>query len=558
MAWHHAGRLSRTRLALQVSASARSCGAPPQEVLATPSSPVPAARGGGAAGTSCDEASQLRGVTCKSARGFAASARWHLLSLKPPLPLMHHFSRLLAFLAFAATAAAQTFTLPSGPAYPRQNAPSSRHSPLTISEIMYNPPAPEGDELEFVEIYNSEPVAWDISGYSLSGEIAFTFQSGTTVPAGGRLVVAFNPALVQTKYGISGVKGPWTGHLDNKGGTLRLENRIGAVLLEVSYSDDAPWPIAVDGDGSSLVLARPDFGENDVRAWAASAGNHGHPGSHDPTLTNAVLNVRINEILARPAAGDGFVELYNYSAANVDVSGCRVTDGVAIYAIDGGENVELSQPDGANFVVVNAVRYGDADDWGKWSDGNGSSLELRDAHSDNALAQNWAGSDETAKAAWTNLEVTGVVSDALASPTDRLYAWLLDAGEMLLDDVEVHIGAGANIVTNPSLDANETGWLKFGTHTFTTRDATGGVGNTGCYHLRAQAGGKIVGDKLSAALSSTVSNGQTVTLRAKARWLAGSPRIVLPLKGTGVELAGALTLPANPGTPGAANSRALR
>lgn len=53
--------------------------------------------------------------------------------------------------------------------------------------------------------------------------------------------------------------GPWTrtNNLPNDAGTVRLRNRLGAVLLEVNYSDEPPWPAAADGGGHSLVLARP-------------------------------------------------------------------------------------------------------------------------------------------------------------------------------------------------------------------------------------------------------------------------------------------------------------
>ncbi len=112
--------------------------------------------------------------------------------------------------------AAQNISLPREPL-----GPSSRKTPLAITEIMYHPrnlASSPGKSLEFVEIYNSQPWDEDISGYRISGDVDYTFAASTTIKAGGFLVVARDPALVQTYYGISGVLGPWNGILDTDPG----------------------------------------------------------------------------------------------------------------------------------------------------------------------------------------------------------------------------------------------------------------------------------------------------------------------------------------------------
>ncbi|HXG48675.1 MAG TPA: lamin tail domain-containing protein, partial [Methylomirabilota bacterium] len=88
---------------------------------------------------------------------------------------------------------------------------SSRRTGLVFSEIMYHPREhPDGDNLEFIEIYNSNPFAEDISGYRISGDADFTFPGGTVIPGLGRLVVAPDPAKVAAAYGLAGVLGPLT------------------------------------------------------------------------------------------------------------------------------------------------------------------------------------------------------------------------------------------------------------------------------------------------------------------------------------------------------------
>src|SRR5207247_3839354 len=123
---------------------------------------------------------------------------------------------------------------------------------------------------EFIEIYNANPFFEDISGWRLTGDVDYTFPSNTVIQANSFLVVAPVPADVEAAYGITGVLGGFTNNLPNDSGTVRLRKRSGGIVLEVQYSDQPPWPVAADGTGHSLVLARPSFGEGDPRAWARS------------------------------------------------------------------------------------------------------------------------------------------------------------------------------------------------------------------------------------------------------------------------------------------------
>src|SRR5262245_34899587 len=125
--------------------------------------------------------------------------------------------------------------------------PCSRKTPFAITEIMYRPmPDTNGFELEFIEIYNSNPFFEDISGYRISGEIDYTFPPNTVLQGGEFRVIARNPADMQSAYGISSILGPYAKTLPQSG-TLRLRNKEGAVLLEIEYSNQPPWPAAADG-----------------------------------------------------------------------------------------------------------------------------------------------------------------------------------------------------------------------------------------------------------------------------------------------------------------------
>jgi hypothetical protein len=206
--------------------------------------------------------------------------------------------------------------------------PSSRATGLVISEIMYHPaPRADGRSLEFLELANARSVPESLTGWHLTGDVAYTFPDGFVLPAGEIVVVAAAPDDVKAVYGITNVLGPYAGRLPHDAGTVQLRNNAHALRLDLTYSDRAPWPAGADGAGPSLVLARPSLGEANPVAWAASEFVGGSPGFLDPTVPDQLRNVMINEFLAQaapPAAG--YLELYNHSNATVDLSGAWLSD----------------------------------------------------------------------------------------------------------------------------------------------------------------------------------------------------------------------------------------
>ncbi|HTD65517.1 MAG TPA: lamin tail domain-containing protein [Candidatus Limnocylindria bacterium] len=209
--------------------------------------------------------------------------------------------------------------------------PSSRRTGLVFTEINYHPaPRTDGRKIEFIELHNSNPFFEDISGYRISGDVSYTFPEGTILPGGGFVVIAKSPSDVQTVYGIGNVTGPYTNSFSNKSGTLRLRNRGDAILLDVNYDSKPPWPLAADGAGHSLVMARASYGEGDPRAWGQSDRVGGSPGRVDGFLSEPIRNVVINEFLAHTDLPDeDYIELYNHGTAPVDLSGCWLSDAPA-------------------------------------------------------------------------------------------------------------------------------------------------------------------------------------------------------------------------------------
>jgi len=206
--------------------------------------------------------------------------------------------------------------------------PCSRRTPLVITEIMYNPPGswPGGEDLEFIELWNSGLVTEDLTGHRLEGDISYTFPTGTKIAPGQFLVIARDPDAARTFYGVTCL-GPYTGRLANGQGTVRLLNELGGRLLEVKYDTRAPWPAAPNGSGHSLVLRRPSYGENDPRAWAASDRIGGSPGAFDAVGPEPARGVLINEFLAHTDLPlEDYIELFNTTTNPIDLSGAWLSD----------------------------------------------------------------------------------------------------------------------------------------------------------------------------------------------------------------------------------------
>ena len=157
--------------------------------------------------------------------------------------------------------------------------PSSRKTGLVISEIMYHPRdvfvGTNKLELEFVELFNSNPYYEDISGYRLAGDIDFTFPPNTIIQGGAFLVVAKIPDDVKAVYKLSDVMGPYAGSLKTSG-TVRLRNQIGSWLatsgcrVTARLRQQAAWWTSVR-DWAGAVLPPSMRDTSAMRSSSASA-----------------------------------------------------------------------------------------------------------------------------------------------------------------------------------------------------------------------------------------------------------------------------------------------
>ncbi|MGK0185478.1 MAG: hypothetical protein ACI9R3_001256 [Verrucomicrobiales bacterium] len=123
---------------------------------------------------------------------------------------------------------------------------------------------------EWIELFNRGTVAVDLSDWSLENGVEFIFPAGTTLNAGGYLVVADDAAALSSKYPALNIAGSFMGGLSNKGERITLRDASGNPADEVEYADSGRWPTYPDGGGSSLELIEATADNTKPETWAAS------------------------------------------------------------------------------------------------------------------------------------------------------------------------------------------------------------------------------------------------------------------------------------------------
>lgn len=190
---------------------------------------------------------------------------------------------------------------------------------VRITEILYHPPTGRG--VEFVEIFNEEPQALDLTGYHLCGGVSFTFDERTFLEPGGYLVIAADADALRALHGIDNVVGDFQGSLDNGGEEVALCDNAGVVRARVEYNDRGRWPGSADGAGHSLELRNVFGAPADVENWSASSFVGGSPGLLRPSVDmgpDVVLNELAAVVLDKQ---ERWIELYNGSETEVDLTG---------------------------------------------------------------------------------------------------------------------------------------------------------------------------------------------------------------------------------------------
>ncbi len=161
---------------------------------------------------------------------------------------------------------ASWFTTPSPRAV---NLAGGEFPGIVINEIHYDPDV-RTELVEFIELYNGGAGPVDLSGWYFSDGVDFTFAPGTMIASGGYLVIGQDPAQIQSKFGISGVLGPYIGSLNGEGEQVTLRDAAGARIDQVEYRRGFPWPIVGDSPGNSIELVNPSIDNDLGGSWRGS------------------------------------------------------------------------------------------------------------------------------------------------------------------------------------------------------------------------------------------------------------------------------------------------
>ena len=151
---------------------------------------------------------------------------------------------------------------------------ASTDSVIVFNEIQYHP---DTDGTEWIELRNLMGVHVDLSGWRLTGGIDLVFEEGTRIAGRGLLVVAAEPDHPGLKT-VEVYPTPFTGRLNNRGDSIRLENNSGRVMDRLEYGDDGDWPVGPDGSGATLAKRNENTADGGPHNWRASVALGGTPG----------------------------------------------------------------------------------------------------------------------------------------------------------------------------------------------------------------------------------------------------------------------------------------
>lgn len=204
---------------------------------------------------------------------------------------------------------------------------------LRVTELQYNS---RDSGVEYIEIQNitsgASGTRIDLGGVTVTDGPSSPFQFGSIDSLApqqyGFLVndiAAFQDAYPDVDSSL--ILGEFAGSLSNGGERIRFEAADGETILEFTYNDADPWPIASDGAGPSLQLVDPSATPadqlNKPYRWRASWEFIGNPGTAG-VLPSGIV---INEVLANTDAGlVDSIELHNPTGQAIDIGGWYLSD----------------------------------------------------------------------------------------------------------------------------------------------------------------------------------------------------------------------------------------
>jgi hypothetical protein len=228
---------------------------------------------------------------------------------------------------------------------------------LKVTEIHYKPLGDgtdgSGGDYEFIELKNTGTVPLNLTGFSISGGITFSFEQGTTVGAGGFIVVASDALKFTQRYGFK-PNGEFSGQLSNEGETITLIDNSGNVVKSITYDDKAPWPVEPNKNGNSLVptdaVKKQD--QNDAANWTSSSQVHGSPGSDDSKSIGASVRHKQSSSLSTTVCHIGRFRFALPFSSEYQVSIMNLQGKTVVQFPEKGRSVYNWQPVGKGVFIV--------------------------------------------------------------------------------------------------------------------------------------------------------------------------------------------------------------
>lgn len=152
---------------------------------------------------------------------------------------------------------------------------SVRVPKVAITRINYHP-SPNGElsdkDQEFMEITNIGDAITDLTGVYIGGTgLVYQFPPNTVLDPGEKVHLANDAEVFRQVYGFLPFD-EFSRSLSNSGQAIRFMDAFGNLVDEVTYMDEAPWPISADGDGAYLQVIDPRADNDDPANWTAASG----------------------------------------------------------------------------------------------------------------------------------------------------------------------------------------------------------------------------------------------------------------------------------------------
>ena len=347
------------------------------------------------------------------------------------------------------TASSSSVTnLMSSSSNPEDTILDSNATYMGVSEIMYN--APGGSALEWVEVYiknGPDLTNMQLSNVRLDGAVSFAFPA-ESLKKDEYVIVTNDVALFKQTYPSlpagCRVFGPWgkdpktnaVAKLVNEGDVVDVKVR-GEGDVSAAFSSNPPWPSLADGKGRTLVY-KGSGNEADPTSWGASAVENGNPCVGGDKVIDG-STVRLNEIkpydINATENKNGWIELYNFGSAPVDVAGWELESKLKgkKWTIGGANTVVPAN--GYLLLEASATVFGE----GLFLSDNGDDIYLYEAAAGVRTGKESSLLISAGKQSSGVVEVAGSIAQgAMATETPGAANSALKAGPIFISEIHYH------------------------------------------------------------------------------------------------------------------------